>query len=201
MASDVPERYEPGQRDPSDADLVARSASGDAAAFGVLVRRHVRAATTLAFELLGDRDDAEDVVQDAFIVVLRRAHDFDSTQQFSRWFFGIVRNTARRRGGLAARRRRLLDRWSADARSASASSTAGAPGEGESAHDEMVARVADVVGGLSEMQRRCFTLQVTHGIPVSEVAAMLDIAESTVRQHVFRARAVLREKLGNMKFE
>ena len=200
MASDVPERYEPGQREPSDADLVARSASGDAAAFGVLVRRHVRAATTLAFELLGDRDDAEDVVQDAFIVVLRRAHDFDATQQFSRWLFGIVRNTARRRGGLAARRRRLLDRWLADARSASASSTAGAPGEGESAH-EIAARVAEVVGQLPEMQRRCFTLQVTHGIPVSEVAAMLDIAESTVRQHVFRARAVLREKLENMKFE
>lgn len=201
MASAVPERHEPHRADPSDADLVARSASGDADAFGVLVRRYVRSATTLAFELLGDRDDAEDVVQDTFIIVLRRAQDFDPAQRFSSWLFGIVRNTARRRGETAARRRRLLDRWLPDVRSATASRPASAPADGKESNHDVAARVAEVVGELSEMQRRCFTLQVAHGIPVSEIAAMLDIAESTVRQHVFRARGVLRERLGDMAAE
>ena len=177
--------------EPTDAELLAASAAGDQRAFGVLVRRYVRSATALAFDLLEDLDEAEDSVQDAFVVVLRRAAAFDATLAFGPWFFGVVRNTARRRRERASRRRGLLQRWWPR------DSGGAAPSPQEPTVD-VAARVDEAVSRLPEMQRRCFTLNVTHGVPAVEIAAMLGIAESTVRQHVFRARVVLRERLNDL---
>jgi RNA polymerase sigma-70 factor (ECF subfamily) len=50
---------------------------------------------------------------------------------------------------------------------------------------------------LAPMQRACFELVVLRDVPISEVAAMHGISESTARQHIFRARAALREALGD----
>ena len=97
--------------DRGDAELLAAAARGDADAFGVLVRRHIRAATLLAAQLLGDRDDAEDVVQDAFTVVHDGANRFDAGRPFPPWLFGIVRRLAENRRARAARRAWLIRRW------------------------------------------------------------------------------------------
>ncbi|HET8697056.1 MAG TPA: sigma factor, partial [Gammaproteobacteria bacterium] len=107
MAADANANRNEAQR-PSDAELLARGARGDGAAFGVLVRRHLRAATSLGLELLGNLDDAEDVVQDAFLVALDRANAFDPAREFTPWLHGIVRHKCTRLRARAARRRRLL---------------------------------------------------------------------------------------------
>ena len=179
-------------REPTDDALLAASAAGDQHAFGVLVRRHVRSATALAFDLLDDLDEAEDVVQDAYLVVLRRATAFDATMPFAPWLFGIVRNAARRRLERASRRRRLLQLWWRPAHAVSPAASA------DETDAPILARVDHIVCQLPEMQRRCFTLQITHSVPVGDIAAMFGIAESMVRQHVFRARATLRERLGDL---
>ncbi len=161
-------------------------------AFGVLVRRYIRAATLLATQLVGDADDAEDVVQDAFTIVHREARAFDALRPFGPWLFGIVRRLAANRRAREARRNRLLRLWG---RHPDSSSTA------LRGDEAIVARIdaeaaARAVAGLPPMQRACFELVVTRGLSASEVAAMHGIAESTVRQHVFRARAALRAALG-----
>jgi RNA polymerase sigma-70 factor, ECF subfamily len=176
----------------SDAELLAAAARGDGAAFGVLVRRHIRAATLLAAQLLGDVDDAEDVVQDAFGVVHRQAGAFDASRPFGPWLFGIVRRLASNRRAREARRSRLLRLWGRHPDS-SRSSLRG--------DEAIVARIDGeaamrAVSTLPPMQRACFELVATRGLSTSEVAAMHGIAESTVRQHVFRARAALRAALG-----
>jgi len=178
----------------SDAELLAAASRGDGAAFGVLVRRYIRAATLLAAQLLGDADDAEDVVQNAFTVVHREAGAFDASRPFGPWLFGIVRRLAANRRARDARRSRLLRLW-------------GAPGQSDSSSrsrrgdEAIVARIdaeaaMRAVASLPPMQRACFELVATRGLSASEVAAMHGIAESTVRQHVFRARAALRAALG-----
>lgn len=171
--------------------LIAASHVGDENAFAVLVRRYVRSATLLATQLLGDQDDAEDVVQDAFTIVYRRAGDFDPARPFGPWFYAIVRRLAAKRLARARRRLQLLRLW-------------GKAGEAAAVQSELVdtvgagitsVEVQHAIGGLSPMQRACFELVVTRDIPTKEVAAMHGIAESTVRQHVFRARAALRSVL------
>jgi RNA polymerase sigma-70 factor (ECF subfamily) len=175
----------------SDAELLAATGRGDGSAFGVLVRRHVRAATLLAAQLLGDRDDAEDIVQDAFTVVLRDAAGFDSSRTFPPWLFAIIRRLASNRRARERRRERLLRLWGRDALSATATSL---EDRGVLAHLDAEA-AGRALADLSPMQRACFELVAVRGLSYEMVAAMHGIAESTARQHVFRARAALKREL------
>jgi RNA polymerase sigma-70 factor, ECF subfamily len=175
----------------TDAALLAEAAAGDGAAFSVLVRRHIRAATLLAAQLLGDADDAEDVVQDAFGVVHRDAGRFDATHPFSPWLYGIVRRLAGNRRLRERRRARLLRLW-----------RSGPPELSPAADESVIASLdADVAAramdDLPPMQRACFELVAMRDVPVAEVAAMHGISESTVRQHIFRARRTLRGAIGD----
>jgi RNA polymerase sigma-70 factor, ECF subfamily len=158
------------------------------AAFAILVRRYIRAATLLAAQFVGDRGDAEDIVQEAFTVVWKRARTFDAGRPFAPWFFAIVRRLAANRRSRDWRRARLLRLWGWARGGEPASS------RGESAlvaHlDAGAAKRA--METLSPMQRACFELVSVRGLSTSEVAVMHGITESTVRQHVFRARGALR---------
>jgi len=177
--------------EPTDAALIAATLRGDGAAFGVLVRRHIRAATLLATQLLGDRDDAEDVVQDAFNAVYRNARTYDTARPFAPWFFAIVRRLAGNRRARERRRARLLNViwWSRQ----TGPSVPSAENALFARLDAAAARRA--VDELSPMQRACFELVALRDLSIAEVAAMHGISESTVRQHVFRARAALRDIL------
>lgn len=174
---------------PSDADLLARGASGDGTTFGVLVRRHLRRATAVALEITGNLEDAEDVVQEAFLVTLERAATFDPTRSFVPWLHGIVRNKAVRLRARAARRRRLLQLFGWSQPITVQEDRVDAPAT--------LAKARALLEALPEMQRRCFDLHVAHGLPTPAVAEQCGIAESTVRQHVFRARTALRRALGD----
>jgi RNA polymerase sigma-70 factor, ECF subfamily len=176
----------------TDGALLAATAHGDGAAFGVLVRRHIRSATLLAAQLLGDHDDAEDIVQDAFTVVHRNAGTFDVARPFAPWFFSIVRRLAANRRSRDARRARLMQLFG---RTATEEATA-RPGEAVDARLDGVAALR-AMADLSPMQRACIELVVLRGLSTEEVAAMHGISESTVRQHVFRARTSLRAMLGD----
>lgn len=177
--------------DAEDALLLARAASGDERAFASLVGRYVRSATLLATQLVGERDAAEDIVQDAFLIVSDRANSFDHSRPFAPWFFGIVRRLgidARKRD---ARRRRLWALWgprAADLTTVESSDNA-LPAAQSTTVDE-------AMKSLSPMQRACFELVTVKQIAISSVAAMHGIAESTVRQHVYRARHALQRSLG-----
>lgn len=170
---------------PGDAQLLRRAADGDNAATAALVRQYVRRATLLARQLVGDADDAEDVVAEAFVVALERATTFREGEPVGPWFYGIVRRIAARQRRRAARRRWLLARWHPEPRSEPD------PAYRVEARDA-IDRVALIVKELPEMQRQCFALVVQGGLDMTEVATMFDIAPSTVRQHVYRAREAIR---------
>lgn len=175
----------------TDAELLAETVRGNATAFARLVRRYIRAATLLAAQLLGDRDEAEDVVQDAFAVVYRQARTFDAERPFAPWFFAIVRTLASNSRTRDARRARLRQAWARDPGAEAASRPV----------DDAVIALLDAAAAslamedLSPMQRACFELVAVRDLSIAEVAAMHGISESTVRQHVFRARAALRSVL------
>src|SRR5215211_454343 len=74
--------------------VLARARDGDADAFRVLVETHARRAFSLAYRLMGNEQDADDVVQDSFIRAHRRLRDFESRANFATWFHRIVVNCA-----------------------------------------------------------------------------------------------------------
>lgn len=168
-----------------DGALLAAAASSDEEAWRLLIRRHVRAATLFAVQLTGDRDEAEDIVQAAFVLVFERAGSLDGSRPFAPWLFGVVRRLASKAHARRARRRRLWLRWAGDANPAAR--TADEP-EASSDLDFVRRQLA----ALPPMQRACFELVALRDVAVVDVAAMYEIDASTVRQHVFRARRALR---------
>jgi len=178
--------------DRTDVELAVAAASGDDAAFAVLVRRYVRPATLLAAQVLRDRNSAEDVVQEAFIVIHRDLRRFDCDKPFAPWCFAIVRRLAGNRRARDQRRSKLFAVWGW--LGSRASSTSQPESVLIAGLDAAAARRAAQL--LAPMQRACFELVAVQGFSNAEVADMQGISESTVRQHVFRARAVLKEVLG-----
>lgn len=78
----------------SDAELIQRAGQGDEAAYESLVREHQQAVFRLAYLLIGDADEAEDVAQETFIHALRALPQFDVTRPLRPWLLRITTNLA-----------------------------------------------------------------------------------------------------------
>lgn len=182
----------------SDVDgLAALARDGDARAFEALVRRMVRPALATAWEFVPTREDAEDVVQDAFARAWRELGRYDPARPFAPWFFTILRNLARN----ASRPDR---RW--DTVSFTDDVVMDAPAIMEAESDpvermDTAERIRAALDELSPMQRACFRLTVLEGFASAEAAAMLGIGEATVRVHAHRARKALRARLAELRGE
>ena len=98
---------------PSDADLVRRARDGDPAAFEALVDRHYPDCLRYAFRMLGDRADAEEAVQDAFVRAHRSLGRYHERDQFRAWLLRILSNRCRSRAAALRRRLRNLDAFAA----------------------------------------------------------------------------------------
>jgi RNA polymerase sigma-70 factor (ECF subfamily) len=170
-----------------EAELVERVCRGDAAAFDTLVTRYMRRAFSVAFRLLGQKEDAEDLVQDAFLLVLQRIGTFQEGRAFAPWFFRILVNR-----GLNARKARALR--TADEIPESASSAGPSP-EREAERAELRDRLAAALGALPERQRLVVELFDLEGFAGPEIAEILEISDGTVRWHLHEARKALRQAL------
>jgi RNA polymerase sigma-70 factor (ECF subfamily) len=147
----------------------------------------------VALEHAPTREDAEDVVQDAFRRVLGSLHRFDPARGFGPWFFTIVRNTARN----AARHRRLRAHEPLEVEQVST-----LPGPFEDAHrGELRRQLGEAIDALPTMQRACVRLCLVEGLTSAEAASAVGLAESTVRVHVFKARQHLQQLLAGWREE
>jgi len=161
---------------------------GEARAFDELVERYLRGALAVALEYARDRDDAEDIVQDAFIRTLRELHRFDHRLSFRPWFYTILRNLGRN----AAERRGRQTELEA------VGDVASNPGSGDAAADaELRGLIEQELAGMSAQQAASFRLCEIEGFSALEVGDMLGVAPATVRTHAHRARLKLREVLSN----
>jgi RNA polymerase sigma-70 factor (ECF subfamily) len=176
---------------PDDGVLVARVKRGDVGAYDVLVRRYLRRASVIARRLLGNADDAEDLVQDAFVRALERLHTFDDNRDFAPWFFRLLINT-----GLNARKaraRRTMEPEPPDLPS---------PADGPLQlleRLEVRERFTAALDALSPRQRLIVSMFEVDGLTTAEIADALGITPETVRWHHHQARRVLRAALAALR--
>lgn len=175
-----------------DGALLARLAAGDADACTELVRKYLRPATLFAAQLTGDRDEAEDIVQRAFILAVERASELDTSRPFAPWLFAVVRRLALKRHARQRHRRALWERWRPEVSSSQIEPDAAIAAASD------LALVRGELRTFSPMQAACFELVVLRDVAAEDVAAMYEISEATVRQHVFRARRALRDRLAGV---
>lgn len=173
---------------------MSRARSGDSAAFEALVRRHIRSAHAVALSELSDRGDAEDAVQDSFIMALERLDECRDPSAFGAWLRQIVRNRARSVG----RRERIRDTQSLDV--VLTAQSPDDPGR-ELERTTLRERLEAALAKLTDVQRRVVLMHDLEGFRHREIAAELEIPEGTVRSHLFLARRVLRQLLGGQGTE
>jgi len=174
----------------SDARLVALARAGDRSAFEKLVRRHMDGAYAVALAELGDPRDAEDAMQDSFIRALERLDDCRDPAAFGAWLRRIVRNRARSVG----RRERV--RRTEPLEGVAARQSASDP-ERDLSRAQLRRRLEAALAALTPVQRAVVLMHDLEGYRHREIAAELELAEGTVRSHLFFARRALREALGS----
>ena len=169
--------------DPSDESLLAAHLRGDPRAFGVLVARHERRIYGLCLRILGNREDAEDAAQEAFLAALRKADSFRRAAAFSTWLYRIAVNAAtdqaRRRG-----RARLTTLDPEDA---------GLADPGSDLGESVTAAVAvqTALTRVPEEFRVAVVLCDLYRVPYADAAQILEVPVGTVKSRVFRGRAAL----------
>jgi RNA polymerase sigma-70 factor (ECF subfamily) len=157
----------------------------------------------IAVAIVGDRHLAEDVLQEAAVIALRKLDDFDASTSFTAWMGQIVRyvalNSARRRGGSPVVHIDPAAFEQVLGVSASTGANPGAflsgTGEMPAAHEAFDDRVLAALRALDETARACLLMRVLADLPYREIALALSIPQGTAMSHVHRARAALSQKL------
>jgi RNA polymerase sigma-70 factor (ECF subfamily) len=172
-----------------DHDLVQRAREGDEAAFRELVERHQERILQLAWRVAGSRVEAEEIAQDAFVRAWQALPGFRGESRFATWMHRITTRVALdRREAVRRRERREVGVEEEVLAGLAAMPESVAEGDRITAR----ARVA-LLAGLSEAQRTVVTLHYLEDRPVIEVAQAMGVPENTVKTHLSRARAAMRD--------
>lgn len=185
-----------------EAALLLRAQSGDFTAFEALVARYQPRIYGLAYRILGQGHDAEDVTQQTFLTLIEHISDLPPDSALAAWLFRVATNHALK----ILRRRRLVRFGSPPPGSDEEEAVSGLP------HPEYIANWKDTparlaeraetrrlldeaVAELDDKLRVVFVLRDIEGLSVRETAELLQISEVNVRVRLMRARLQLRERL------
>ena len=165
---------------------MARVRAGDRSAFDALVHAYMRQAFQLAYRVVNHREDAEDLVQEAFLAAYQYLDSYDASRPFGPWLMRIVLN---RGANLRRSRARRETEPETDAVSPAPSAL------DESERAEARVQLTRAMATLSERQRMIVTLFDVDGLTSTEIGEMLDLSPGTVRWHLHEARGTLRRAL------
>jgi len=174
-----------------DSRLIRAASAGDHDAFGALVRRRQARVFWTALQIVGNEEDARDVVQEVFIRLWRVLPRYKAERSFTTWLYRITVNLA-----IDAHRRRQVR---PDQQSSAPVETSEVAQSGASAdaigQNEIQQIFLHLARRLSAQQRAVFVLKEMNDMDSSDIAKVLDISPSTVRNHLHQARKSLRRGL------
>lgn len=181
----------------ADLALAARVASGDGAAFELVMRRYNRRLYRIARSVLRNAADAEDALQEAYLVAYRAMDGFRGEASLATWLSRLVLNHCLARRRRQQRRDNIVTLVPDDSLQESAEVAApDADGPDRAlVRSELRELLEQRVEALPEVFRTVFMLRCVEELSVEETAELLSIPEATVRSRHFRARSLLRESL------
>ncbi len=175
-----------------DNQLVRRILAGNQRAFTELVRRYDRRLQNFVRRMIGDRERAEDLTQEAFVRVYRHLERFDQTRKFSSWIYAIAGNLAKNELRNRSRNplvlyQTLARKWDADSRPLEWEDPATRP---DDLYRKRFLRekVEEAVSLLPDHHREVFILRDLHGKTYGEIAEITGCTLGTVKSRLNRAR-------------
>jgi RNA polymerase sigma-70 factor (ECF subfamily) len=187
--------------DPSDETLMVRIREGDKDALALLFRRHARVVRGVAYRILRDSSEADDLLQDIFLLLYRKCGNFDASKGQARSW--ILQMTYRR----AISRRRYLDcrhfytRIDLDELVGALPNDRGNNKRYEDSIEGVLGNGAleKMLQSLSENQRQTFRLFFVEGYSLDEIASQLGQSRGNVQHHYFRGHEKLRKQIFGAK--
>ena len=171
-----------------DGVLVRQAQAGELAAFDTLVRRYYAMCLRFAWRQLGNREDAEEVVQDALVRAYRSIRGCQDPDRFRGWIFTIVINRCRTFAARSRRRFLLFNQW----HERESPPTAIAPETSRVDADE---EIALVLSSLSPVLREAFLLKHVEELTYEEMAEATGVGVSALKMRVKRAADALAARL------
>lgn len=172
----------------SDAAIVQRVLGGDVEAFSMLVERYYDHYVRFATHLVGNREDAEEVVQDTFLRAYRALGRYEERERFGAWMLRILVNRARTVSAMGRRREKLFPEQIDESLPEAAEAH---PAERAALREE----VSRALAQLGSDQREAFLLHYVEGLSYEEMAAITGSGISALKMRVKRSCERLREIL------
>lgn len=189
----VSSRQNPGEL--SDMDILAEVGAGNVDAYGKIVGRYNGRLYNFIYRFVGDRETAEDIVQETFLRAFRKRKEYRAIANFSTWLFTIA-------GNLAKSELRRRKRWRMFSLERDEETDTGMDLPDESARPDKVAEssIADVqiqqaIASLPDNYRQVILLRDVQGMSYQEISEIVDCPVGTVKSRVNRARLKLQQKL------
>jgi len=185
------------------ADLVRRAAGGDAAAMEQLLMRAQEAAYRVSLLVCGHQEDAEDVMQDALLRTYQHVNQIEAPEAFRTWLYTTVRNAClmkrRRRVGEPARHVSIEQ----DGKDRGGAGAVDLEAPVRTADEQLLnawvgTRLREALRELPDTYRAVVVLREIEGLSTREVAGIMQLSEANVKTRLHRARAMLRERLGDL---
>jgi len=188
---------------PRDADLVLRVARGDEHALGQLYDRFGAVLYAVAYRVVGEPADAEEVVMEAFAQAWREAPRFDPARgSAAAWLTMMTRSRALDLARSQARRSRITETAAREETNAAPAMSGGLPAPGAVLEDEERGRaVSAALAALSPLQRQAIELAFYEGLSQSEIAERLQEPLGTIKTRIRLGMQKLREMLRPYYFE
>ena len=167
-------------------ELLSRALAGDAAAFGALVRDQQRSVYSLALRMLADRQKAEDLAQEVFLRLYRNLSSVGSVAHLAFWLRKVTANAA-------------IDRLRRDARyeAVPLEEADDLPsGDAANADPLLERRLRQLLQQLPPAPRAVLLLRYQDDLDPTEIARTLNMSINTVKSHLKRSLAMLRESIG-----
>jgi RNA polymerase sigma-70 factor (ECF subfamily) len=183
-----------------DGELLRRLAAGDEQAFTALYRGYQASVYRFAMQMSGNAQIAEDVTQEVFLVLMRKAGEFDAERgRLSSWLYGIARNHVLRqleaRGGLVE----LAGRADDDEADLPPELVASFDPVEDLTSQQRAETLREAILSLPPRYREVVVLCELHEMSYAEAAAVTGCAVGTIRSRLHRSRALLHSKLAALR--
>lgn len=181
---------------PDDAQLVARSLKQDQEAFGQLIDRHASSIVNLAYRMVGNRAEAEDLAQETFLSAFKSLATFRADAKFSTWLYRIATNKCKdwlrvkRPGGHLhdVDVDEALDTHVAEDRTP----------ERLLSQQQVALELEQAIQRLPPLYREAFVLKHIEGLSYEEMQAVLGVNGDTLKMRVYKGRLQLSRELAEM---